>query len=230
MGAFGFLKPFFVFFNHFELEVFMKKILMLSLVLSVSAFAGYTHTITEGMEFTNLTLTGTQSLLMTGGKGNDVYLRDSTLMNYSNGEVNRILLSGSATLNISGGTVLGVIDPYGNSIVNISDGYIEKLYVSGWSGSHVTLTGGEFGSIANSLNVIYGIHLTFVCDLNSLVYTYDNDMIVIGVAGNWLDGSSFDIDIKNSKGYPSTIEYIEFIPEPATMLFLAVGGLLIRRK
>jgi hypothetical protein len=55
-------------------------------------------------------------------------------------------------------------------------------------------------------------------------------MIVIGVAGNWLDGSNFDIDIVNATAYPPTIEYIQFIPEPATMFLLAAGGLLIRRK
>jgi hypothetical protein len=209
----------------------MKKvILMLSLVLSVSAFAGYTYTISEGMEFTDLTLKGTQSLLMTGGEGGNVSLFDTTQMDFRGGDLNKIILAYSARLNMSNGTILGFINPYGNSVVNISGGDIEKLYVSGWSGSSVTLTGGKIASIANSLNVSYGIHITFICNLNSLNYTYDKDGVVTGVAGNWLDGSNFDIDIVNAIAYPPTIEYIQFIPEPATILLLAAGGLLLKRK
>jgi hypothetical protein len=52
------------------------------------------------------------------------------------------------------------------------------------------------------------------------------------LSGLWGNDSLFNIQLVNVSGYSPTIDNIEFtiIPEPASLLLLAVGGLLLRRK
>jgi len=207
--------------------MFMKKLMMvLLLVLSVSAFAGYTYTISEGMEFTDMTLKGTQSLLMTGGYGGNITLWDTTVMDYYGGEVEAVRMYDSAVLNMSGGAIDTGLYPSGHNVVNISAGYVKLLYVNGYTDA--TLTGGIIDSVTVGFNVS-DVQITFVCDLDSLVYSYNSAGVLVGVLGNWLDGTEFNIEIQN-RGYSPTSDYIKFIPEPASLFIVGLGGLWIWKK
>jgi len=160
-----------------------------------------------------------------GGIG-QIDLWDTGSMNLYGGEVDTVSVSGTATINVAGGSISNRLSPNSNSAVSISAGYVELLYVNGHSA--VTVSGGEIGSVTVGLNVSQDAFITFICDLTSLNYTYAQEKLV-GINGRWLDGSNFDIEVKN-QGYLPTSDYLQFVPEPATLLLMALGGLIVYRR
>ena len=50
------------------------------------------------------------------------------------------------------------------------------------------------------------------------------------LTGKWLDGLDFSIQLIDVAGYTPTINNITFIPEPASLVLIGLGGLLIRRR
>ena len=58
----------------------------------------------------------------------------------------------------------------------------------------------------------------------------DNDPLK-GIQGNWLDtGTFFSIEFINDFDYGPVWQNIKVIPEPATLLFIGIGSLLLRRR
>ena len=57
------------------------------------------------------------------------------------------------------------------------------------------------------------------------------DGVIRGITGLWWDdGSSFDIRLINHRDFDPAWANIKVIPEPATLLFMALGGLLVRQR
>ena len=50
------------------------------------------------------------------------------------------------------------------------------------------------------------------------------------LTGTWFDDSTFSIYLDDVDGYDPVFENIFFTPEPATLLLITVGGLLLRRR
>jgi hypothetical protein len=111
---------------------------------------------------------------------------------------------------ISGGSVGGNLDAHENSYVYISGGQISG-YLGVSFGSTVIMDGmnfvldghNVFGEITNPLDEINSGHVT----------------------GTYFDNSAVDVYLQMQPGASIT-----FIPEPATICLLGLGGLLLRRK
>jgi hypothetical protein len=167
--------------------------------------------------------------LQTGVGGiESVKLYNNSSMTLSGGEVSGIDLKNSATLSVLDGKVLGTIYATGDNIINIAGGATDKIYANG--STKVTLSGGNIGTMQIGLNISSTSPPTYIvmCDLYSLNRTYING-VLSGITGNWLDGSGFDIEVGSRIGNP-TSDYIQFVPEPATLTLLGVGGLMLRKR
>lgn len=151
-----------------------------------------------------------QSLLITGSGAYQIEARGNSYVEVRN----------TSPLSSSGGiTTLLLAD---TSELLYSDG--ETALLSMYKETTAVLSGGTINMIrsfqvSNTLK-----HITFVCDVDSVNYTGNL------LTGNWLDGSSFSIKLLDQAGYSSVYSNIEFIPEPATLALLGLGGLLIRRR
>lgn len=189
---------------------------LLALGLSVSAFAGYDYVISSGY-VPDLTLTGSQSLLMTGGGGNAFTAIDSTLMDIRNTSSPVILGESGIRELLIGGT----------SQLKFSGGSVNNIYTSG--DATVILSGGQIGGIQSWYAFPANPnHVMLFCNPGyQLTYTGN---VVTKISGTWLDGNAFSIKLYTYSGYSDMFSNMTIIPEPATMLLLGLGGVLLRRR
>ncbi|HML76012.1 MAG TPA: PEP-CTERM sorting domain-containing protein, partial [Anaerohalosphaeraceae bacterium] len=61
---------------------------------------------------------------------------------------------------------------------------------------------------------------------------YSFNSMTSKLTGTWTDNTTFNIQLVNQTGYSPAIDNIKFtiIPEPATLLLLGLGGVLLRRR
>jgi hypothetical protein len=190
----------------------MKRLIILSiLVLFVSVSYATDYLIEDGDEFGDWILGDYDTLLMTGGEGEN--------------------------LSLSGWSTATIEDT--NPIIGEMDGGIWK--VSTHSYSELTINGGEINDLdcySESLAFIFGGDISgdlTVYNLTSWVHIYgygfNNDPFGGSpLTGFWADATPFSINLVDST--ISTYDQIVFheIPEPASILLFGLGVLMLRRK
>ncbi len=175
---------------------------------------------------------------MTGGSVHNLWLYDSSIINITDGEIRTLETFNTSTANISGVSIYGV-SAWDYTTVNLSvTGNVTSLYarVSGT----INMMGGiaeYLGAIDSSTINIYGGLITESLgawnDAVANIYGYDFNYDPMGgsrdggqLTGFWLDSSAFVIDLYGTETY----SHINLIPEPCSLLLLALGYLFLRRK
>lgn len=141
------------------------------------------------------------------------------------GGIDRVRLYDTSLMNLYDGEV-GYITVDENSALGMTGGFVNNVFLT--ENGSVTVSGGGINTLVIGQAIEEDTFYTLVCDIDSLIYTYDG-AAVLGIAGDWLDGSEFDIELFNAVGGP-VIDHIQFVPEPATLCMVGVGVLLVRRR
>ncbi len=188
-----------------------RMITAMVLVLSVSAVAGYDYTISSGY-FYDITLVGSEKMLITGGGGLGITAKDFSVLDIKN-----------TTPYIAGFGGIGTIDLWNTSRLNFSGGQVDSIHIDAYAEG--VLSGGLINRITNESQLGLS-HIEVVCK------QYSYNVQTKKLTGIWGDNSNFNIQLVDLAGYATTYSIMDFtiIPEPATLALLALGGLLIRRK
>jgi hypothetical protein len=123
----------------------------------------------------------------------------------------------NASVDIVGGS-FGALHSFDYSTVRMSGGVGDIIW--GYESSTISIYGG-------SLNTLAGYDNT---DITLFVesYTVELDPFLgydARLTGSWLnDGGTFDILVRQD-----SMPHIHLVPEPTTMMFFGLGGLLLRR-
>ena len=189
----------------------MKKLaLLISLVLSVSAFAT-DYTITGGYYGTKI-YHNNDTLLMTGGGVNSLTAEDYSVLDIRNT---------SPFAAGSGG--IGTLDLEDSSRLGFSGGQLNWFDIDDYATA--ALSGGKINKLENDSQGGYA-SVEIICK----EYSYNSQTKKL--TGIWGNDSAFNIQLADLAGYVPTYNILEFtiIPEPTTLLLLGLGGMLIRKS
>ncbi|HPD48037.1 MAG TPA: PEP-CTERM sorting domain-containing protein [Anaerohalosphaeraceae bacterium] len=202
----------------------MKRSTMVFLIVvtcGMAAQAGYDYVIESGYGLPQLN--GSKTLLMTGGGGDGLMMTDHSFARIEGtsplqefyGGIWTLLVGGEAHLEFAGGEVHQLdLGTYGTAV--LSGGRIDLLSSrqNAWK-----YDGDPPVLVPNP-------HIMIVCELDSVNYNTQTKILT----GNWLDSSPFNIRLIDEAGYSPTIDNIQFIPEPATLVLMGFGAFLLHRR
>jgi len=226
------------------------KTKILVIILAVLASAGSAVAV-------DLTFTSSGQILPGEEWGNVQIYNDDTVVDMFGGDVDGIATYDASTINVTGGSV-STLEALEFSRANVSGGYVYTLWT--WNSGTATLSGsasvfsvaarGDLSVVnmvgglvdrmgvtgAGTLNLYGGSvldHIGVSASGIANVYGYDLVKTASGgaygdgqVYGFWSDGTGFTIDLSG----PDTYDRINLIPEPSTLVLLALGMLVLRRR
>jgi hypothetical protein len=198
----------------------MKRMLALLWLFTISAapsFAGTTY-INTGQYKSDIQLWNNDKLIVNGGGSNIVEARDSSRIE---------IYSTSLPLSLEGKG--GVYDIYlvNNSTLLFEGGATQYIAVGG--NASALLTGGTINYITIYRRPQDSSLVTIDCkDGWQWLYTAGK---ISGITGIWHNGTPFQIAFGNAPSpYPPTANFVNIIPEPATMILLGGGACLLRKR
>ena len=176
------------------------------------------HVFSEGTEdFIEMYNDATATI--TGGEIWEFYMYDNTAAAFSGGRVIQILCHNNATVSIEEGFSSDLLKPFDSAIATIQGGEINSI--STWG---------------SSITTIYQASINFLdSEESSIVVMYVEDYNWDPTGGQWGDGLLTGSWLQNSQPFSiqvidvTTINHINFIPEPTTLALLAFGGLFVSR-
>lgn len=162
-----------------------------------------------------------------------VYGYNNSQISLSNGLIDGLSITDNCTANIDGGNLKYSIQSYDNSIVSFSSGLVkDSLHAHGFS--QITYTGGvvEDSLCLNdsAILTIYGSDFAIdgtPLDYGVLTSIFSNGYLNEPVRN--LTGRLSNGDIINNDFYIGGNAKIILIPEPATILLLSIGTIIVRK-
>jgi hypothetical protein len=131
-------------------------------------------------------------------------------------EFYNVNLYSNAAVNMTGGRIAHTAFLHDSAVLNVYDGSIWGIEVG--DSSVLNLWGGEISAmwLMNTTVNIYGYGISLTPELGNTV-----------VQGYWGDGTPFNFTAYRSEAYNS--QFVIHTPEPATIAFLAIGILAIKK-
>jgi len=160
---------------------------------------------------------------ISGGSLTDLTAYDASVVHFSGGSVSWLCAWGASAVQLSGGTMNYLIARE-SSVVDISGGSVSNLCPQG--GSVVDISGGSVSDLDvrdASVATFWGLDF----HLGEGLYLEGDRVLGMGVlSGEWFDGTPWAVNISTNESGATIL----VIPEPATVVLLALGGLALLHR
>jgi hypothetical protein len=203
----------------------MKRMLVLFACCTCSVYAGYDDGLISAGEYEwGVELFG-GTLVVDGGGANRIEARNSSKVE---------VYSTSSPLGTGVGGIMDLMLT-NTSRLDYYGGITQELLIGKDATAH--LQGGRIDGISSAQYVTWvngeptGQHI-FIYARDGWEWKYENGKIR-GIAGLWLDsGTPFDIRFTTlyEPDYDPVWANVKVVPEPVSLLLMALGGLLLRRR
>ena len=149
-----------------------------------------------------------------------VLLYDNSIFNIAGGRVDSFIYAyNNGQVNVSDGNIWSSLSACNNTVLTISGGWIEVVEL--FDDNQTLMTG---GSIGETVDVFDDSILTI--EGTGFNYPYGTIADPEGIlTGTFFNGDPIDIGF-----YVHDNASIVLVPEPATLLLLGLGGLILRRR
>ena len=176
------------------------------------------HVFSEGSE-TYVYMYNDASAEISGGYIAEFSMFDDTTADITGGQISVVMGQGSSSVDVFTGSDVSLLRPNDSSTANVYGGNTNVIFTLG--SSHTNIYEG----------LINEIDCTDLSLVNFFVKTYDFNPTggAFGVGlltGTWNSNNAFSIDLRTE----DTINHINIIPEPATLILLALGAIGSRRR